>query len=344
MRASGRSILLITRITGSFASSALRSTNRVCGSGPSDASTSSSTPSTIVSPRSTSPPKSAWPGVSTMFSFTPRWWTAVFLARIVIPFSRSRSIESITRTATSWPSRKAPDCQSIASTSVVLPWSTWATIAMLRRSSLTAIRAGDGRGPAVAAPPRLWRDVTFGKLRCCKDRATVMYGPSPEPFARNSPEWHAFTENRVPDARTEMDPYQDSFQHEALFYAGDDEFLAGTLSFAQGAIERDEPVLIALGEHNTDLLRGALGRDAERAIFTPMETLGQNPARIIPAWRDFVAANTGADQPVRGIGEPIWAGRTDDEVVECHHHEALLNYAFDDGPAWWLLCPYDANG
>src|SRR5215218_3301706 len=135
MRASGRSTLLMTRITGSRASSALRSTKRVCGSGPSEASTSSSTPSTIVSPRSTSPPKSAWPGVSTMLSFTPPWRTAVFLARIVMPFSRSRSIESSTRSATSWLARNAPDCHSIASTSVVLPWSTWATIATLRRSS-----------------------------------------------------------------------------------------------------------------------------------------------------------------------------------------------------------------
>jgi len=38
----------------------------VCGIGPSTASTSSSTESTIDSTRSTSPPKSAWPGVSTM--------------------------------------------------------------------------------------------------------------------------------------------------------------------------------------------------------------------------------------------------------------------------------------
>ena len=42
--------------------SALRVTNRVWGMGPSTASTSSSTPSTIDSTRSTSPPKSAWPG------------------------------------------------------------------------------------------------------------------------------------------------------------------------------------------------------------------------------------------------------------------------------------------
>ena len=52
-----------------------------------------------------------------------------------MPFSRSRSIESITRSATSWFARKAPDCHSMASTSVVLPWSTCATMATLRRSS-----------------------------------------------------------------------------------------------------------------------------------------------------------------------------------------------------------------
>ena len=70
MRASGRSTLLTHKTTGSRASSALRKTKRVCGSGPSEASTNSITPSTIVSPRSTSPPKSAWPGVSTRFSLT----------------------------------------------------------------------------------------------------------------------------------------------------------------------------------------------------------------------------------------------------------------------------------
>src|SRR4051812_10445662 len=164
MRASGRSTLLTTRITGSRLSSALRSTKRVCGSGPSDASTSSRTPSTIVSPRSTSPPKSACPGVSTMLSLTPlSSWIAVFLARIVIPFSRSRSIESMTRSFTSWFSRKEPACQRRASTSVVFPWSTWATIATLRMSERTAIAVGQGTGvyPLLGAdrvrsgPPRV---------------------------------------------------------------------------------------------------------------------------------------------------------------------------------------------
>src|SRR5690348_597318 len=139
MRASARSTLLTTRMTGSRASSALRNTKRVWGSGPSLASTSRSTPSTMVRPRSTSPPKSACPGVSTMLIFVSPYRTAVFFARIVMPFSRSRSFESRTRSATSWLARNAPVCQSIASTSVVLPWSTWATIATLRRSARVRI-------------------------------------------------------------------------------------------------------------------------------------------------------------------------------------------------------------
>ncbi len=138
MRASGRSVLFTTMMTGSDAASALRSTKRVCGSGPSDASTSSTTPSTIDRPRSTSPPKSAWPGVSmTLMTVTVPsglWrWTAVFFARMVMPFSRSRSPESMTRSTSSARSAKAPDWRSMASTRVVLPWSTCATMATLRK-------------------------------------------------------------------------------------------------------------------------------------------------------------------------------------------------------------------
>src|SRR5207245_2365134 len=109
------------------------------GSGPSAASTRRSTPSTSVSVRSTSEPKSAWPGVSTMLMWTPRYAMAVFLAMIVMPFSRSRSIESMMRSGTDSFWRKRPDCQSMASTRVVLPWSTWAMIAMLRIESRCCI-------------------------------------------------------------------------------------------------------------------------------------------------------------------------------------------------------------
>ena len=88
--------------------SAFLVTKRVCGIGPSTASTSSSTLSTIDSTRSTSPPKSAWPGVSTMLMCVPFHSTAQFLARMVMPRSFSRSLLSITRSATFSFSRKVP--------------------------------------------------------------------------------------------------------------------------------------------------------------------------------------------------------------------------------------------
>ena len=145
----------MTRTTGSLASSALRSTKRVWGSGPSEASTSRRTPSTMVRPRSTSPPKSAWPGVSTMFIFTPPHRTAVFLARMVMPFSRSRSPESMTRSVTSWWAPNAPVWRSMASTSVVLPWSTWATMATFLMSSrfcMGATTIGEVRAVSCRSP------------------------------------------------------------------------------------------------------------------------------------------------------------------------------------------------
>src|SRR5262249_54400847 len=67
-----------------------------------------------------------------------RYLTAVFLARIVIPRSLSSSPESITRSSTCCPARNVPHWRRSASTSVVFPWSTWATMASARRSARTA--------------------------------------------------------------------------------------------------------------------------------------------------------------------------------------------------------------
>ena len=135
-RASGRSHLLMQTMTDRFSSKAFLSTNFVCGIGPSKASTTRMTPFTIFSTRSTSPPKSACPGVSIILIFVPLYMTAVFLERIVIPRSRSMALLSMTRSATSWFSRNTPLCFKSSSTRVVLPWSTCAMIATFLTSSL----------------------------------------------------------------------------------------------------------------------------------------------------------------------------------------------------------------
>jgi anti-sigma regulatory factor (Ser/Thr protein kinase) len=131
------------------------------------------------------------------------------------------------------------------------------------------------------------------------------------------------------------------FRHEALFYAGADEFLDGTLDFLREGIALDEPSLVVVAPERIAALREALGDDARHVRFEDMRTLGTNPARIIPAWKDFVAGAGGPKRPMRGIGEPIWPERSADELVECHRHESLLNLAFADVAQFRLLCPYD---
>jgi anti-sigma regulatory factor (Ser/Thr protein kinase) len=131
------------------------------------------------------------------------------------------------------------------------------------------------------------------------------------------------------------------FRHEALFYAGRDEFLEGTVPFLEEGILADEPTLVVVAEQKIGWLRSELDALAKRVVFADMNTVGANPARIIPAWNDFVSQHDG--RALRGIGEPIWAGRSSDELVECQLHEALLNLAFRDAAEFQLLCPYDTS-
>jgi hypothetical protein len=87
-----------------------------------------------------------------------------------------------------------------------------------------------------------------------------------------------------------------------------------------------------------------------------MAELGRNPASIIPAWQAFVESHNPLRAgrsavpdiepptiPVRGVGEPIWAGRRQSEIVEAQFHEALLNLAVAPDTPLWLLCPYDVD-
>ena len=135
-----------------------------------------------------------------------------------------------------------------------------------------------------------------------------------------------------------------TFHHEALFYDGDDEFVALCTAFAETGLERDEPVLVMVGSRKLELLREALGEEADDVHFADMEVIGRNPARIIPAWRRFVAENaSGNGGSMRGIGEPVWADRRPDELAECQLHESLLNLAFEAAGSFRLICPYDTS-
>jgi anti-sigma regulatory factor (Ser/Thr protein kinase) len=130
------------------------------------------------------------------------------------------------------------------------------------------------------------------------------------------------------------------YRHEAFFYAGQQEFMRGTLRFIREAVAAEEPILVVLAAAKIESLSRKLKGDARRVRFADMAAVGANPARIIPVWHEFVQEHSGEPQRLWGIGEPIWAARSDAELDECERHEALLNVAFND-PDFRLLCPYD---
>jgi MEDS: MEthanogen/methylotroph, DcmR Sensory domain len=135
------------------------------------------------------------------------------------------------------------------------------------------------------------------------------------------------------------------FRHEAVLYAGDHGFLERIAPFVREGIAAGEPTLVMTNARKIAALRELLGGvEADLVEYRDMEVVGANPARIIPAWDDFATRlSAGGARRLRGVGEPIWAGRAPTELAECHWHEALINRAFAHLRGFWLVCPYDID-
>ncbi|WP_267002351.1 sensor histidine kinase [Streptomyces sp. NBC_00354] len=132
-----------------------------------------------------------------------------------------------------------------------------------------------------------------------------------------------------------------AFVHPALFYQGQEEYLAGVGGFVRAALAADEPVLVAVPGPQLDALRESLDAGTAEVTWTDMTQLGRNPGRILAALQEFVDRHAG--RPARIVGEPIWPGRSEAEMLEATRHEALINTAFAGRQAT-ILCPYDVLG
>jgi anti-sigma regulatory factor (Ser/Thr protein kinase) len=133
-----------------------------------------------------------------------------------------------------------------------------------------------------------------------------------------------------------------AFRHEAVCRSDRNDRLGSLASFVAEGVDAGEPVLAALTPDSTAGVASAIGVRARSVRFVDITAVGRNPARIIPVWRAFVDEHAWAG-PMRGVGEPVWPGRSRDEVGECAIHESLLNVAFEADRGFTLLCPYDVD-
>ena len=137
---------------------------------------------------------------------------------------------------------------------------------------------------------------------------------------------------------TQKDP--GGLLHSLLLYDCDAQFSAAVADFAHEGLAAGEPVLVAAPGARLDSLRAALNESGDAVAFVDARGVGANPARLIPAYRQFID-----DHPARRLrltGELMWPGRTAGEVAEITRHEALVNLAFDGVPVS-VQCLYDSR-
>lgn len=130
-------------------------------------------------------------------------------------------------------------------------------------------------------------------------------------------------------------------RHIALLYRSRAEYLARVCEFLRAGVAQGEAMLVAVPADSARYLEDLPHDLSAQVTFVDMTELGRNPARIMPTVESFIAACDG--QAARYVGEPIWAGRSADEIREATRHEAMINRAFRSAPIS-ALCAYDVTG
>ena len=133
------------------------------------------------------------------------------------------------------------------------------------------------------------------------------------------------------------------FVHSALIYRSQKEYLDFATRFVREGLAMGEAVLVAVPSDMLVVLHGALypsGGSPDELRMADITEVGRNPSRFMAMEGSFV--DEYADRRVRIVSQLAWPGRTEEEMVACVEHEALLNGAMDGYPATGL-CLYDAS-
>ncbi len=119
------------------------------------------------------------------------------------------------------------------------------------------------------------------------------------------------------------------FVHSAFIYQSQQEYLEFVSRFVSDGLAMDEAVMVAVPSEQLALLHDALGTGGSSADLQMVDIteVARNPSRLMAMEGAFVDDHP--DQRVRIVSQVAWPGRTDEELVACVEHEALVNGAMD---------------
>ncbi len=131
-----------------------------------------------------------------------------------------------------------------------------------------------------------------------------------------------------------------SFHHCALIHEAPEQYLRGVLGLIERGAAEGAPVIVAVPPERVELIAPLLEGQRTAVEFVDMRTLGRNPAWIIPAMLHRLERNRGQRRYV--VCEPVWPGRSPEEIDEVMLHEAMCEAAFGSDQIS-VLCPFDAG-
>ncbi|OBI33375.1 sensor histidine kinase [Mycobacterium sp. E2238] len=130
------------------------------------------------------------------------------------------------------------------------------------------------------------------------------------------------------------------FVHSALIYQSQREYLEFVTRFVNEGLATDEAVMVAVPSDKLALLHDALGESSADVQMVDVTEVARNPSRLMAMEGAFVDDHP--DRRVRIVSQIAWPGRTEEELVACVEHEALVNGAMD-GYQVTGLCLYDGS-
>ncbi|WP_329001709.1 sensor histidine kinase [Kribbella sp. NBC_00709] len=131
------------------------------------------------------------------------------------------------------------------------------------------------------------------------------------------------------------------FKHDAFVHGTDEEFVLRAVAFVREGLAAGEKTVAVLPPEQLATMRDALGPEHQQVGFIDMTVAGGNPARLIPFWRGILEQHP--EQPVRGLAEAVYPGRTAAEYDEVLLHESLSEIAFAADRSFRLCCAYEAS-
>jgi transcriptional regulator with XRE-family HTH domain len=132
-------------------------------------------------------------------------------------------------------------------------------------------------------------------------------------------------------------------RHQVLIYGSDDEYVASVVPFLLEGIARSDAVVAVPSKHQGELLRDALGDDAQHVEFLDSTEWYRTLRGAALGYRAFVKERfeRGASW-VRVIGDAVWAARSGADVTEWFRYESIVNLSLASSPTT-VMCSYDGR-